>query len=129
MLLGQVLEADADEPPNFRTLLLLLVISASINNVAGAVTKRVDVVQDEESGNLVHLETGDGVVEAATAGTEEIFTQNERHSIQSMQGIFTHFWVCSSILMHFPCCFLSISCVKVFSFTFKSFIFISQNCS
>lgn len=86
MLLGQVLEADADEPPNFRTLLLLLVISASINNVAGAVTKRVDVVQDEESGNLVHLETGDGVVEAATAGTEEIFTQNERHSIQSMQG-------------------------------------------
>ena len=64
MLLGQVLEADSDEPPNYRTLLLLLVISVGINNAAGAVTDR----SDEHGGDLMHLETGDGEAEAAFAG-------------------------------------------------------------
>ena len=74
MLVGQVLEADSDEPPNIRTFLILfVVISVSINNATAAVINNSGKKHDN---NKVHLEVGDDVVEAAVAGTGEIFLRN-----------------------------------------------------
>ena len=83
MLIGQVLEADSDEPPNIRTFLLLLVISVSINNATSAV---INNGGEKHDNNIVHLETGDEVVEAASGGTRQILARNEELLEQSVEG-------------------------------------------
>jgi len=82
-LIGQVLEADSDEPPNIRTFLLLLVISVSINNATSAV---INNGGEKHDNNIVHLETGDEVVEAASGGTRQILARNEELLEQSVEG-------------------------------------------
>eukprot|EP00092_Neocalanus_flemingeri_P040341 GFUD01043936.1.p1 GENE.GFUD01043936.1~~GFUD01043936.1.p1 ORF type:complete len:964 (-),score=246.05 GFUD01043936.1:104-2995(-) len=87
MLLGQVLESDSDEPPNYRTLLLLLVISGRISNAGAAGIKHVGDNQANKNGDLLHLVGGDGAVEAARAGTKEVFARNGKHFENSHEGL------------------------------------------
>ena len=73
MLLIQVLEADSDDPPYFRTFLVILVMSVNINNALVVIKQAGDIMKPDNL--IVHLETGDEAVDAAVAATREIFTR------------------------------------------------------
>ena len=53
MLLDQVLDADSDEPPNFRSLLVLFLISLCTNTVSCAAVNYDTVIKDSVRGEVV----------------------------------------------------------------------------
>lgn len=74
MLFGLVLDADSDEPPNFRTLLLVCLISVGINNAAAAPTNK-ETIADDQKQNIV----GDAM-EANIAGQVD-------HALPGQDGV------------------------------------------
>ena len=53
MLLDQVLDADSDEPPNFRSLLLLFLMSLCANTAGCAAMNYDTVIKDSVRGEVV----------------------------------------------------------------------------
>ena len=118
--------------PNFRTLLLLLVLSISTHNAVVTVSKLVGDRQVGEYGDMMHLVEGDRVLEmeAAIASAKEIFTRRNERSKHSLGGKKVPF-IGNFIKFLTPICFysrFSFLLSKSYSHECSKFRLLVRNC-
>jgi len=72
MLMDQVLGSESEEPPSFRTLLVLLLVGVCINTTAGAAIDHDTIVDDKNVGDVEKADTAGKLESHRSAKMDEI---------------------------------------------------------